>query len=276
MPQHAYSITNRATGLAAASFTWSNAANTNRGHLNDGAMDLQFSAGAAVGGLNVIVDLGSALAVDVAATLNSNIGSASSPTLEVRASSDNFAADNVQAKAATTLHLTENAKPWRGKDHSFAFPGLTKRYWKFIWTWNGSFTLQLGEIWLGVATNLTRAIIYGHGESAPFTTSRQRGDAGNTRGHFISGPVRRKRLPLKDLSASELEEVVGLYHQTYAIRPFLFLNDRDSSASAGDEDSQDCIFGRFGADDLPWSEVDFGVYDPDELVIESLRREVGA
>ena len=276
MPQHAYSITNRLSGLAAAAFTWSNGASTNRTHVNDGAMDLQFSVGSIATGVNVVIDLGSALAVDCVAVLNSNIGGASSPTLEVRASTDNFAANNQLAKAASALRLNSTGRTWEGKDHLLAFPSITARYWKLTWAWNGSYTQLIGELWLGVLTNLSRATIYGNGESAPFQTSRQRGDAGNLRGHFISGQRRRKRLPFKDLSDSQLEELQAMHAQAYGIRPFLFVNDRNSTTSATTGDYQDCIFGRFDSDDLSWEEPDFGLYDPDALVIESLRREVGA
>lgn len=275
--QHAYSITNRLAGLAVGSFVWSPATTTNRNLLNDGAMDRRFAVASTATTINVTIDLGVAIQCDLAAVLNSNIGSASGATLEVRASSDNFVADNVLVKAATTLQTTTNARPYRGKDHALAFTAATKRHWRLTWTWNGSYALQVGELWLGSATALSRVITYGHGESAPFKVVKNESDTGNVRAHFLAGPVRRKRLPFADLTKTQLDELLAMVHQTYGGGlPFLFLPTYESTAIAAIADAQDCIFGRVVEDDLPWSEPDFDLFEPEAVVIQSEGREVGA
>lgn len=272
--QHAYATANKATGLAAAAFTWSTGTTTNRAYLNDGRMDKTFSVGSSSSGANVIIDLGSAMALTAVAVLNSNIASATAPTLKVEGADDVGMSTNlVVAKAATTLSTTAP----RHKDHVLQFASVTKRYWRLTWTWTGSFTLTLGELYLAVPTALTRASIYGDQDREEFITTRFTSYSGWKKGLFLAGPIRGRRLVFDDLSDSERAEVHAIIRATYGgAMPLLWCEKYEASATAAAAAYQDCIFGRVEGAIASSTEFDFSRFSVDPLEIRSEGRGVGA
>ncbi len=272
--RHAYSATNKLSGLAAAAFTWSTAVTTNRTYVNDGRMDKVFSAGSSSGGANVIIDLGSAKAVTAVATLNTNIASATAPTLKVEGADDAGISSNVvAAKAVTTLGTTQP----RHKDHVLQFDSVSKRYWRLTWTWTGSFTLTLGEIFFAATTTLNRGVIFGHGEREEFITTRFAGDSGERRGHYVAGPYRIRRFPFADLTESERDEVLTMFRASYGgATNMLWCSRYEAGTSAATAAYQDCIYGRLEQSSVGWTETDPDIYQPDAFELRSAAREVGA
>lgn len=271
---HAYLFTNRAAGLAATAFTWSNGATANRSYLNDGRMDQQMAVGSVASGVNVIIDLGGAYSITAVAILNSNIGNAASPTLKVEHDDDGvWGAGTVEAKAASSLNVTAPSH----KDHVLQFASVAKRYWRLTWTWSGSFNMSIGELYLGASTSLARIKVYGHGESEEYRTTRLVTSTGETRGHFLAGPIRVKRLPFSDLTLAQRDELLAMFRNTKGgANPVLWIESAESVATAAAAAQQECVWGRLAEDEFSWTESDFGLYSPNELVLRSLGRELGA
>jgi hypothetical protein len=274
--KHAYAVTNLLSGLAAASFTWSNSATTNRGYLNDAEMESQFSAGSASSSLSVVVDLGTATSVSCVAILNSTLGSATAPTVTITGADNAAISTNaVVVKSASTPYAVAP----RSKDHVFQFASTSKRYWKVAFTWTGAHTLKIGELFFAVQTQLTRAAALGdgRGESLEHVANVLTMGTGTKRSHFLAGPYRKKTIPLADLSASDLAEVTALVVAAFGpVTPILWIEQYEATSSAAAAANQDCIYGKLEAAEWGYEEPDFNLYDIDALVIRSLGREVGA
>lgn len=291
MGQHAYSVVNTLSGLSASAFAWytthatpSSGAFTpspdNRAYLNDGRMDknLIISASAA-SGINLIVDLGTARQMTGVALLNSNAAvQKSDAAVLVEASSDaTFAADVNTAKAASTLYSSTTP---RNKDHVLQWDAnLTKRYWRFRWTWTGSVTnFQLGELWMFTASNLlTRRSIYGSGETRPAKVAQVEMQYGETRGLFIAGPMRQLDLQWDDLTSAERDELYNMHSlSNFGARPLLWIQSAESTATAAAAAEQECIYGRLQEPTFQFAEKDFSLYQPGGFSLRSLGREAGA
>lgn len=274
MAQHAYAVTNKAAGLGAAAFTWSDASSTNRTYVNDGRMDKQFATTSILSGVNVIIDLGSAQAVTAVAVLNSNIATATGATLKVDAAdSADFLTNPVTPKAVTTLVTTAP----RQKDHVLQFASVSKRYWKLTWAWTGFHQLRIGELFLGQTTALTRFVSFGGREELEFIGSDFRSRTGETRGHYIAGPIRHRSLPFDDFSESERDELVTMWLATNGGRAaLLWCEEYEAVSTAAAAAKQNCIYGKFDKMMWGWSEPDYLRFGPDRFTIRSLGREVGS
>lgn len=272
--QHAYAVTNKAGSLAAAAFNWSNSATTNRAYLNDGRLDRQFNAGAVLTTLNVVIDFGADVTLTAIAILNHNLATATGATLKVEAADNaGISSGSVTPKAITTLNTTAP----RQKDHVLQFASTTKRYWRITFAWTGTFTLLLGEIYAAQTSALTRAVVYGSGKGLEYIRSRFRSDTGETRGHFIAGPIRTRQMPFDDLSDSERAELEAMFIATRGgVNALLWCEQYEATATAADNDHQECILGRL--EDATWgfTEIDFGRFNPDGMLLRSLGREVGS
>ncbi len=278
--QHAYSLTNllASLGLAAGNYTWSTGGTTNRLYVADGKMDLNFSPGAVATTLSLKVDLGSAQDLGCIATLNTNVATMTNAALLIEGADETTMTTNlVTAKAASTFLVSTTLDP-KCKDHVFQFSHISRRWWRLTWTWTGSFNLSIGELWFGGRpTNLTRAVVYGHGEEEEHITTRFRGSTGETRGHFIAGPIRSRLLSFEDLSASDLAELQVLQRATYGgSAPFLWIDQVESTSTAATSAAQNCILGKLEEPRFNWSEPDYLRYSVGGLVVRSLGREVGA
>lgn len=273
--QHAYAVTNRVAALADAALTWGTGGTTNRSYLRDGRVDRAFSAGAATGGTTLVIDFGSAVALTCVAVLNSNIAQASgTPTLKVEAADDSgFSVNLVTAKAQSTLNVTAP----RQKDHVLQFASVTKRYWRLTWTWTGSFSLSVGEVFAGTLTALARAHTYGLEEREEFEKRDSVGDGGETWSYFFAGPVRCLDLVWEDLSESERDELRLLFRSTSAgATPVLWCPSYESVATAAAADQQDVLYGHFVEKQFGATEFDFDRYNPGGLTLRNMGREVGA
>ena len=276
---YAYAVTRALSGLAATAFTWTPATTTNRAFLNDGRMDKRFAVAATATTVNVVIDMGAATLLKGIALLNSNIASApgGTPQVQVLAADDAAITLNVvQAKSTTNLNITAPKQ----KDHVLQFTGAqTKRYWQIIWSWSASaFALQLGELFAFAASpQLTRKSDYGGGESNDIRTSVVEFDTGNSRGYFLGGPVRAKRLPFSLHTESQRLELETLHAAVKAdATPFLWIPSYEAVATGAAAAEQEVIYGRLEVNEFAWTEGDYQLFDPSELVIRSLGREVGS
>lgn len=272
--QHAYAITNKASGLADTAFTWSGGGTTNRSYVVDGRMDRKFTAGAATSSATLLIDFGAATSLSAIALLNTNIATATSPTVKVEAlTSVGPDTGLITPKAVTT----PNASAPRHKDHVLQFTAVSKRYWRLTFTWTGSFNLTIGELFCAETTVLTRAMTYGNTKREDYITTRFTTYTGETRGHFIAGPIRIRDFIFEDLSAAERDEVLAMFRATYGgTLPILWIEAYEATATAADNDHQEVIYGRLDQASLSTNEFDFGRYNPDGLSLRSLGREIGA
>jgi len=277
---HAYSVTNLLEGLAATAFTWSNAATTNRSFLNDGRMDRRMVIGASVAsGITLVIDLGSALAVSGFAVLNSNVAvQKTSATLRVRAADDaGISVNVVTAKAASTLYSSSTP---RNKDHVLQFASVTKRYWELTWTWSAPnvTNFAIGELWaFSASTALSRRTIYGSGEGKKMFTASTPFETGERRGLKLGGPQRGLSLRWSDLSPSERDELDVMWSAVEAnIAPFLWIDSRETVATAAAAAEQNCVFGRLDEDEVDFANHDFDRHDFAGFRLRSAGREAGA
>lgn len=268
-----YAITNVLTGLAASSFTWSSGYTTNRDRLNDGKQDkLAASASSAqASGQTLKFDLGSATALVGIALLNHNLASGACTVL-VEAGTDGITYATV-AKAASTITITAPNQ----KDTVLQFPSTSKRYWRLTFVHSGTKILTFGEVMAFTAiTTLSRATIYGAGETERYVTNRNESATGQVHATFLAGPIRTKRLPFTLLSTSEKAELMAMFRATLGgVNNLLWVDLIESTSTAATAAGQACIWGKI-RESLGWSENDFNLFDPDGLELVGLGREVGS
>lgn len=257
---HAYAITNLLSGLAATAFTWSSGYTTGRDKLNDGLQD-ELAAGsstAQASGQTLVINLGSAQAVSAIALLNHNLATGSC-TVKVEAADDAAITVNaVTAKAASTITTTAP----NHKDTVLQFPSATKQYWRLTFVHTGTKIVTLGELLMVAApTTLSRRRIWGHGESERFVLNHAETSTGNTRSTFLSGPIRTKRLPFKDLrGTSERDELMGMWRSSKGgCLKVLWIDTVESQATAATADGMECLWGKL-QDALGWTEDDYSLY----------------
>jgi len=272
---YAYATTNLLAGLAAASFTPTGGpSDATRSYLNDSRMDKRYAFNATASTVTMAFDLGSAQTVAGVAVLNSNIASAVAGLFVLQGATD----------AAFTAGLTTaysrgsvNVVAPRNKDHVIQIVAVSKRYWRVVFQWTGTFTLSVGEFFLyGAPTVLTRGSVYGSGESEEYFDVANEMMYGDSRAYLLGGPRRSKHLRFSDFSATDKAEHRALWGATRGrVTPLLWIEKYDAFTDSSDE-AQECIFGRLWNPSWQWTQDDYGVYQPSELEIRSLGREVGA
>jgi hypothetical protein len=272
----AYAVTNAFTALADTAFTWSTADATHRDYLHDGRMDKLMTLTSSIGGVTLVIDLGSASPLVGIAVLNSNIATAGgTPTLRVRAADDaGITVNVVTPKVASTL----NTSAPKHKDHVLQFSSVSKRYWELTWTWTGAFQLKVGEVFaFASSTQLSRTGIYGSGEGEFFRVAQNDMQSGEPRAVFIAGPVRRLALKWKDHSSTERDQLRTLWRTTKGpVTPFLYMPSYEAVSTAAAAAEQEVIYGRLGLTDFDFTQSDFNIYDMPDMVVTSLGREVGS
>lgn len=263
-------MTDLAQNLADAAFTWSDGTTANRASLHDGRMDTLFTSASDAGGVNVVIDFGAAVNVNAIALLNSNIASAVAPTIAIAFSDNNIS--YTTAKAATT----PNTQTPREREHVLQFPSASHRYWKVTWAWTGNFQLTLGNIFVGATIQPQRYTVFGDEETPEYLVSVAGGYTGESRALYVGGPLRTKTIRLEDLSASERDDYLTMYFAAKGgALPMLWCHLYEATAVAAPNDNQDVIFGRATQPKPKWNGFDFGRYNLDAIVIESMARDIG-
>lgn len=269
---------NLARSLAAAAFTVSPGPNdSTRSRLNDKRVDRTFNVTASAAPVSIVVDLGSAQAVDTVAVLNHNLASiGSSQIINVNAADDSAITTGVVAVAVMTLSGTMV----RTKDTCCSFATVTKRYWQFEFDWTGgSEALSVGELFLGVATTLSRGEQDGSGETEMVRAPTVELSNGGSRGIFLAGPVLQRSLLFSDFSASELATLRTLWRDCRGpVVPLLWCESWVAAATrASPTDAQmECLYGHLEMPDFGWRWSDWQLVKPPDIVIRALGREVGA
>lgn len=271
---HGYAITNAISGLAASAFAWSSGYTTNRDRLNDGKQDKLASsaASAQASGQTLKIDLGSATALVGLALLNHNLASGACTVLVEAATASDYS-DAATVKAASTITTTAPNQ----KDTVLQFPSVSKRYWRITFAHSGTKTITIGEVLaLASITTLTRATVWGAGDTERYVTNENESATGQIHSTFLAGPIRTKRLPFKDLSTSELAELMTMFRATLGgVNNLLWIDFVESTATAATAAGQACIWGKL-RNSLGWSEDDFRLFTPDALELVGLGREVGS
>lgn len=271
-----YAITNAASALAASAFTWSSGYTTNRARLNDGLQD-ELAAGsssAQASGQTLVIDMGSAVSLSAFALLNHNLATGAC-TVSITAAADSaFSVSLWLAMGDTTINTSA---PYE-KDAVLQFEAISRRYWKLTFNHTGTKTVTLGELMaIASITTLSRQTVYGAGESERYVQNRVESRTGHQRATFLSGPIRTKQLPFKDLrGTSERDELMAMWRATRGgVSNLLYIDNVATVFPSGDTPSQQCLWGKL-QESLGWTEDDYLVFGVDGLVLVGLGREVGS
>lgn len=277
-----YAITNALAGLAATAFTWSSGYTTGRDRLNDTLQDVLAagSASAQASGQTLVIDFGSAVRLCGFALLNHNLGTGA-VTVRVRSATDATITSNVTTdKAASTINTSAPYHKDTVLQFPAAAPGAERRYWELTFVHSGSKTLSIGEILAFSAsgiTTLSRATIYGAGESERYVQNRNESNTGSIHATFLSGPIRSKMLPFKDLvGTSQRDELMSMWRATQGgVTSLLYLDLIESTAIAATATAQQCLWGKL-QEEYGWTQGDFNLFDVTALKLTGLGREVGS
>lgn len=278
---NAYAVTNLATGIASTAFVFSaGLADTTRARMNDARMDKRYVNGSPVTSLSFTIDLGSAIQTSGIALINHNFGTpALASTVRVRggtaAAAGLVTAGIVTAKAATTL---TTSAPYQ-KDHVFQYTAITKQYLEVLISFTGTATdLSIGEVFVfNSQVQLARKSAYGGGESEEIRSASVDFYNGGSRASFIGGPIRTLRLPYSDLSSSEKDEQMTLWRAVRGpVTPFIWIDSYEATGTAAAAAEQRVLYGKLEIPSYEFTENDYQLYTPGDLMIRSLGREVGA
>lgn len=263
--------------LAAGSFTVSSGpADSTRSRLNDKRIDKRYTSTAAASPLTIVVDLGSAQAVDTAAVLNHNLASLGSGTRIISVTGADDAAITVNTVGPYVAQLSATAS--RTKDTCLAFTQATKRYWRFSFSWTGgaSLSVTIGELVLGAATTLSRGQLDGSGETEHIRAPEVELANGGSRGIYLAGPVLERHLMFSDFTAAQVATLRTLWRDCKGPAvPVLWCDDWAAAASAS-ESQQECLYGHLRMPEFAWRWSDYLLIKPPDLIIKSQGREVGA
>lgn len=281
---HSYAVTNKCAALAAAAFTpTSGPSDDTRLYLGDGKMGLQYVFTAAASTNKLVIDFGSAVNLAGIAILNSNIASATSPTVLVENASDAAITTDTQTpKATTTLNTTAPSH----KDHvlqmAWSDPenGATaRRYWRITWAWTGTFTLKVGEIFAyGPSTTvLTRINVDGSGGREDYIVASNQMQYGETRANFRAGPIRQKAMRFADLTSANLTELRTMWSAVGGpTTPLLWAESHENASTAAAAAQQECIYGLLAEASFGWHSENALYQHDGGFVLRSLGREVGS
>jgi len=271
---HGYAVGSALSGLAAGSFTWSSGYTSDRSKLNDTLQD-EIAAGsssAQASGQTLAWDLGSAQALVGVALLGHNLASGACAVKVEGADDSGFSVNLVTAKAASTITTTAP----NDRDTVLQFPSVTKRYWRLTFTHSGTKIIKLGEVLaLAAITTLSRTKAYGHGETERYLQNRNDSPTGSVRSTLLSGPVRTKRIPFKEMAGTaQRDELLSMWRACLGgVLPLLWIETIESSASAATSAGMECLWTKMNAS-IDWTESDFTIYDVSAFELMGQGREV--
>ena len=262
--------------LASTAFTASpGPADSTRSRLNDKRIDKKFVMTAAATGLTLDVDLGSAQSVDTVAVLNHNLASIGSSQGIVVLGADN-SAFSVNAVSPGSINLASTSRP---KDSCFSFSAaVSRRYWRFQFTWSGggSHAVSVGELFLGVATTLTRGELDGSGETERMMAPTVELANGGTSAIFLAGPVLERAILYADFTEAQVDTLRTLWRDCKGpVVPVLWCDDY-AATTAPTAAQQKCLYGHLQMPEFGWRWSDWQLVKPPDMIIRSQGREMGA
>lgn len=270
---------NLVRSLAAASFTPSSGpSDATRARLNDKRIDKLYTMTAAASPVSIVVDLGSAQAVDTAAVLNHNLASLGSGTRAMSVTGADDAAITVNVVGPYPITIPATPTSSRTKDTCMAFTQASRRYWRFSFSWfsGGSLSVSVGELVLGAATTLGRGELDGSGETERVRAPTVELANGGTRAIFLAGPVLERHLSFSDFSVADNATLRTLWRDCRGPAvPVLWCEDWAQVASAS-ESQQKCLYGHLQMPEYAWRWSEYLLVKPPDLIIRSQGREVGA
>ena len=287
MAVEAFATVNLFSALGNSAYTWSNAyAGTDKAYVNDGKLDRRVVVGSPASNIELVIDMGTATNIKGMALLNHNclttLGAAVS--VSVKGADDAAITTNpVTVKAATSLasYFSYSSREPRNKDHLLAWGGSTsKRYWQILWTYTGTIAnFSIGEIFAyNAVTQLSRYSEYGSDDALEHTlTTEVETLSGDRRAAFLAGPIRRKRLHWTLMTSTQRDQLLKLSRDSIGnVGNVLWASNYVESSSAAAAAEQDCILGYLGNPDFASPENDYHLYDPNEIILTSRGREIGA
>jgi hypothetical protein len=273
--QHSYMVTNLLAGLAPSAFSvdlGSGVVAVTSTYLNDARSDQLWRPGSVVASdWSLFVDLGSAQAVSAVALIN--INSPASAAVEIIGADNAAMSTNpVSAKANSQLATPDDYT----RSYVLQFPSVTKRYWQLSFETSDPWSVELGEVFFGVPTALTRAIVQGARKRRIHKTTQNESDAGVMFGHRLAGPHLLRELRWEDVSAAEAEEIVAMHDAAHGnARNLLWIETVGSSSSAATSAEQECVYGRFVEPEIGQTEDDYLRFGDLGLTIREHSRGVG-
>jgi len=266
--------------LAASAFTVSSGpSDSTRAYLNDKRIDKQYALISTTTGITIDIDLGSAQAVDTAAILNHNFQSVGAGTKSISVTGADNSGFSVNAVVCATATLdTTTSRP---KDTCASWASVTRRYWRFTfsWTGGGSAALNIGELVLGAATTLSRGEQDGSGETERVRAPTVELSNGGSRGIFIAGPVLTRNLIFSDFSEAQRDTLRTMWRDCRGpVVPVLWCESWAATATTATPSAaqQQCLYGHLEMPDFAWRWSDWQLVKPPDLIIRSQGREVGA
>ena len=231
----------------------------------------QYCASSGTGGIALVIDLGSAQAVNCVAMLNSGL-------LSSRRRRSSAPSEGDDAGITTNVVTVKNAVSINTAlpnhlDRVVTFASTTKRYWQINYSWTGAFNLSLGEIFLGSAVTLTRQKAYGSfGDSESMNAAVVEFSTGDTQCILMSRAIRKKAFAFSDMSSSDLDELMTAWRAGRGGgKPLLWVEQMETGATnPGGTAAQECLLGRLNENGMEWTEVDYGatgLYEPVGLVL---------
>lgn len=274
---YAWTVTNALASLAAGNFVWaSGPADATRLYMRDRRMAKQFVCTAAASGNTLSIDMGAATSLTGLAFLNHNLASfGGTVTAQVQAATFSDYSNAADAKAITTLDFSAP----HAKDFVLQFPAVNKQYWRIIFTWTGTKTLKVGEVFAySTVTALSRKDLYGaSGEGHEYRLAQVESENMELRSYVLAGPRRSKRMTFGDESLTERQELETWWRASKGpVNPVLFVLSQNEVSTAAAADDTDVMFGSLILAEFNFQFFDFSRYAVPELVLRNLAREVGA
>lgn len=271
---------NSLRSLAASAFIVSSGpSDATRSRLNDKRMDRPYSCSSATSPITITVDLGASQVPNTAAVLNHNLAFIGAGPRALTVSAADDAAFTIGVVSCATAAL--DASTSRPKDTCLSWAPVAKRYWRFgfSWTGGGAALLKVGELFLGVATVLTRGELDGSGETERDAAPIVQLANGGTAAIYLAGPVLERSLLFADFTEAQNATLRQLWRDCRGpVIPLLWCEDFVTPATPAFPTAaqQKCVYGHLQMQEYEWTWAEWQNIKPPGFVIRSQGRETGA
>lgn len=238
------STTNRAKGVTPTLST-SAATGYAAADLSDGVLGRAWKSSASAASFTFTYDLGSSQVVSLAAVFDADnatsAGAWGSPAVTVQTSV------NIGFGSPTTVGTFSLTSRGDGYvDIRTGGVGVSSRYWRFTITPSASATIEVGELWLGTLTELTRGFA-DRSDSVEYRTIVNESDTGNEFATAVADYRHRFALGWDAMTSANLAEFRTVHEAVAGRRnPFVLVPDHTAGVA---------YHGRIG-DELSWQHDD--------------------